>query len=61
MNGGDGDTELIPSEDSFPSNGLQVANIPVREQNNPPLAMQNLPPGTNVTLRRVNQAGVADG
>ena len=55
------DTELIPSEEAFPLNGSQVANFPVGGPNNPPVEMQNLPPGTNVRLRRVNQAGVADG
>ena len=61
MDGGDADTELVPSEQAFPLDGLQIANIPVAGQNIPPVPMQNLPPNTNVTLRRVNQAGVADG
>ena len=61
MDGGDSDTELVPSEQAFPLDGLQIANIPVAGQNIPPVPMQNLSPNTNVTLRRVNQAGVADG
>ena len=57
------DTELVLSEEAFRSMDCKwpiYANIPFGGQNHPPVSMQNLPPGANVTLRRVNPAGVAD-
>ena len=68
MDGSDADTELVPSESSFPIDGLAIANVPVAgnsvssmpRPNFPPVPMHNLPPNINVMLQRINQLGVAD-
>ena len=67
MDGSDADTELVPSEQAFPVDGLSIANIPMAghsvssmpRPNFPQVPMQNLLPNTNAMLQRVNQFGVA--